>query len=135
MGRLFGAFLRSIHVLKDACVIGLYVHDDVVFDSPAEEIELPNGRIDFIERDLILPSEWVKEVLREGPQLRAVVLIDVDVLVGTSYGFYDDDVMFFRVIGDEPIYETERYIGCFIDDSEEKFEMTRPGKELCQRSQ
>jgi len=118
-------FLRRVHILDNCCIVALNIRDDVILDRPSEKVELSYRRLDVVlffvvEGNLVLPTERVKQVLRKCAELGPIMNVDVDMFL---LRFHDADVVFFAIVGDEPIYQAQGYIGGAIHDIEHHFQV------------
>jgi len=99
------------------------VHLDIIkntlFKCPAEKVELSHCGLEHrkardLEHDALTPTEGVKQLFAVGLQLRFVVRIDEELLPIHYIG----DVVLLGIVGDEPVNETQRYLGCALEESE-----------------
>jgi len=117
--------LSRVHILNNRRVVVFDVRDDVILNRPSKKVELPYRSLDVVlffvvEGNLVLPTERVKQVLRKCAELGPIMNVDVDMFL---LRFHDADVVFFAIVGDEPIYQAQGYIGGAIHDIEHHFQV------------
>jgi hypothetical protein len=118
--------------------VGLDVLQDVVGQQPAEEVELPDRRLQRqfaaaarrradVVNDAVAPAEGVEQLLGVALELLAVGQVDVDQGV---VGALDDHVVALAVAGDEPVDQAQRHAGRALDVGHHQLQGVRALREV-----
>lgn len=120
--------IPAIHVSLDFFEILFDVIQNPVFNRPFEEIQLSDGGFHVLvfatrNRNTVPATERVEPLFRVGFQLQLVLVVHFefngfgDISHDTCFGLYGiPRVVFFRVIGDEPIHDAERHARIAFDN-------------------
>jgi hypothetical protein len=104
-------------LIKKYILIIRNIVKDVILDTPFDEIQLRQSRLDFMRCSwnyigkLLRPTEWVKKLLTVTIQTRFIGTMNCKQFTITRL---IRDMILLRIVGDEPFQITERDTTRFI---------------------